>query len=476
MAPNSSPNRTISPRASVVPRRPRLRGARQGPQQGTRGVPARAGASCIRHYVPALAVGRLLYPSAAVGQRVGAALAVPRAVLASDAIVCYHVPMSRVVLVGLFAVGCRSDAQPPPARSTPVNAPPPVVSASADDSKDPPPIRLWLVHRLSADGKRALQYELSDGHATRYRVVAVDTNAIESDLALPVMSTLPLQTLGDERPAVKLDVDRAELRDEVLEVAALVRGFPLGSGHRIAATPDGGYAAFNGGDWLFTAQADRAVEQVADEASYNPWFTPDGKTLLFHRENGLVDGVVGKYEVFATSSDGREQPRRIAGTAGVHGHFALSPKSGVRVIVSSEPQIKTCVVEIALAKPNRAKRLGCLPGGERVVHCVLSPSGARVACDTVKVLAPDKRVFRARAMEVETGKIEIDRAGDGHGVSAISDDGLLVLRGPTELVTVDARGREKVLAARAVLFTQFRSATELVIEGSGRFRVVDVTK
>ena len=73
--------------------------------------------------------------------------------------------------------------------------------------------------------------------------------------------------------------------------------FPFGAGGRIAASPDGKHVVFNGGDWLFTAEQGQVGGRISNEASYEPLFTPDGKSLVFRREKGKYDGVEGRYEL-----------------------------------------------------------------------------------------------------------------------------------------------------------------------------------
>lgn len=354
---------------------------------------------------------------------------------------------------------------------------------------------LWFIQSVSTDGKHVLLRELTDDSATQhFRVAAADTDATEADLTLPVISSLPLESLydgGGTKP-VKLDMSTPGLAEELAKAGKLLGAFPFGAGGRLAAAPDGSHVAFNGGDWIFTAIDGKVQTRVSAEASYSPWFTPDGKTLLFRRENGLIDGVEGKYELYATSVDGKRAARELVGTAGVFETFALTDHDTLRVLVTSEPHIKTCVVEIGLASPYRVKQLGCLASHEKVVSCVLSPKGAWLGCSTVSELKqldpnsvsihPDgsrtfdhKRQFRLRTMDVATGKVYVDRAQTGTP-SAISDDGLFVIYGDP-LTLIDTHDKARELAAGNVgLFTHFRNTTELITETGGAIKVIDVTK
>jgi len=164
-----------------------------------------------------------------------------------------------------------------------------------------------------------------------------------------------------------------------------------------------------------------------------------------------------------------------------------------RVLVS-EPKLAKCVVEVELAAPYKVQRLGCLPGGERSLGCVLSPRGAWLGCQTMKELAEldprstttingktvhdHKQRYRVRTMEAATGKIGIDLTDPQLGFpSAISDDGVLVLHDQgLATVTRDGKTHELPGTEAATLFSWFHSPTELVTESGGAIGVVRLNR
>lgn len=365
----------------------------------------------------------------------------------------------------------------------------------------------WWMPALSADGRRVLLQRLGDD-GLRYRAVAVDTGRTVADVDLTVLASLPLETMrdgGGDKPGTTPDLANPALAGDLAQVAALLKDFPLGAGGRIAAHRDGARTAFNAGDRIHLATGGAIGAAVAREASYAPWFTPDGKALMIRREHGLVRGdVVGQYEldVAPLGPRGPGAPVRIPGTAGLLDGFALTGAGdAVRVVVSSEPQIKTCVVEIALTAPYRATTKACLTGGERVVACTLSTTGAWVACTTVRELAQDdpnsvtivggKRrwskqlAFRLRTIDVAAGRVVFDEgAATGPrpvsltSPTAISDAGVALISRGAQTRLLDSRTGaidEIVGPTDLGLFARFRTPTELVTVRGDAVAVVDTT-
>src|SRR5262245_17474224 len=99
---------------------------------------------------------------------------------------------------------------PPPLAPVPVDATEPV-------TVDPPPgPKLeWFVEAIASDKKRVLLSELAESRKLHYRVVVVATNAIETDLDLPALSSLPLETLRDDgsQKKVKVELDTPAIAD-----------------------------------------------------------------------------------------------------------------------------------------------------------------------------------------------------------------------------------------------------------------------
>ncbi|NVB78532.1 MAG: hypothetical protein HOV81_09080 [Kofleriaceae bacterium] len=412
--------------------------------------------------------------------------------------------MPRALALCLVLTSC-GDTKP----DTPAPTPAPSPRAEAAEPPDPTPPRparpamareSWFVQRVSADGKKVLLRDTTRDaqgrEPLRYRVILTDANTIESDVSLPALAALPLETLldsGGEKPGAKLDLNDPAISSELIKIGPILAPFALGHGGRIAASPDGAHVAFNAGDWILTAERGVIGARLSTAASYDPWFTPDGKTLIYRRMTGTFDGIEGKYELYATSVDGTAKPSRIAGTAGAWEPF-VATKDAVRFIATAGPHAKTCVVEVPLVAPFKAKRLGCVGGGAiRTSSCVLSPSATWAACSTVQELAEDdpnstitvrgktrhskKLEFAMTSFEVATGKVGFSQVGLG-SVSAISDDGKLVVHRSQQLLLIDPAGASHELHPQGYvsLFTYFTDATHLITEQHGDIVVLDITR
>jgi hypothetical protein len=364
------------------------------------------------------------------------------------------------------------------------------------------PSDFWFFASLSGDGKRALlQQERAGGAAVmRLRAVEVDTGATLDEVDLKAVAALPRETLTDGGGVRGGSIDAAlrapALEGDLRRAAALLARFPLGAAPRVAAAPDGAAVAFNAGDWIYLADAaGRVGKRVASQASYDPWFAPDGRHLLFRRMNGRADRFSAKYDLFVAPSDLATAPRPVAGTAELHGHALSADGRSVVALSSHEPQLKSCFVSIALAPPFGSKRLGCLEGGEQLVRSLLSPTGRWAAVSTARatdeddpdttIVAPggkerrEKRFeFRLRVVRTESGEVVRDEAGPSGFLIALSDEGLLVGRraGERAFVLDATTGRRRELAAAAPLGVEgrFRGPRELVSVDGGRVSVVDV--
>jgi len=339
---------------------------------------------------------------------------------------------------------------------------------------EPPPER-WFFESLSPDGRRALLRRI-DGRAlspVQARIVDVDTGAL--------VESAPLEELGRLEGAgdiVELDAmlsDKA-LRADIVHGAEAIRGYPFGSCGRFSAAPQGGAIAFNAGDWIYlTDGAGRVRQRVAQEAAYDPRFTPDGRHLLFRRASGKVDDVFARYELFVVPADLSSKPRAIRGTAFARDRFAFDPSARAAVAIAShEPQVHTCAISVSLRPPFTAKTLACLTGGEPLVDSVLSPSGRFAAITTRKA-----GKWHVRVLALRTGRIVLDEPGEtGLVVRAISDDGLLVRSGARGVV-VDALGagahRRRDYAVDIDHRGFFRKSSELVYVTGASVAVLDLS-
>lgn len=348
-----------------------------------------------------------------------------------------------------------------------------------------PPER-WFFEWLSRDGKRALLRRI-DGRALspmQTRVVDVDTGAMLEEAPLEELGRLPSQTLGGDAKqtdGVSTELD-AFLRTpafsaDLLEAAQLASPFPFGSCSRFSAATSTGAIAFNAGDWIYVAdKTGKVKKRLANEASYDPRFTPDGKHLLFRRVSGKLDKVLAKYELFVVPSDLSAPPRALPGTAGTRDRFVVDAENKTAIAIAShEPQLKTCAISFGLKPPFAAKKLTCLDGGEPLVDSVLSPHGKWAAITTQRA---DDQKWHLRVVSLPSGKVVLDEPAEiGFVIRAISDEGLLVQSGPRGMLIDDVqkktRRRHDVdidVGHRGF----FRNATELVYVKGASVAVLDL--
>jgi len=218
----------------------------------------------------------------------------------------------------------------------------------------------WHLHAISLDGRTAL-VSSDDLFKTppHYQVIAIDTGVVEADLELKELFEISGQ-LSNEGVARDLRRARSHLKR-----------FPLGSGGRIASSPDGERGAFNYVDATHVVTGDTVGAAIRLPAVYDPLITPDGATLVVRGYDGRVADD-GKYSLF-TLPIGGGRPRKVAGTDGWNGSWALSKTGSLRIVVGQRG-IPTCVLDISLAAPFRVGAKQCFDGAEPL-DVELSPSG-----------------------------------------------------------------------------------------------------
>ncbi len=346
----------------------------------------------------------------------------------------------------------------------------------------PPPPERWYFEWLSRDGKRALLRRI-DARALstmQSRIIDVDTGAMIEEAPLEELGKLPATTLGSSATPSEIEALDGMLGapgfgEDLVRGARLAQAFPFGSCARFSSAPNGSAIAFNAGDWIYVADKNgRVKRRVAQEAAYDPRFTPDGKHLLFRRASGKLDGVLAKYELFTVPADLTAQPRALPGTAGARDRFVIDAdgKSAI-AIASHEPQIRTCALSVGLKPPFAVKKVACLDGAEPLVDSILSPKGKFAAMTTQR----DRR-WHLRVVSLATGKVVLDEPAEiGLVIRAISDDGLLVQSGPRGVVVDDVRAKSRErrevdvdLGHRAF----FRNASELVYVKGASVAVLDL--
>ncbi len=335
----------------------------------------------------------------------------------------------------------------------------------------------FYLEALSTDGKHALLQELVNGGGDlHYHVVAVDGGAIEADVTLPAISKLPLETMtdgGGVKPGVKIQLGTPELAADLRAAVPVLAQFPLGAGNRIAVR--GSIVAFNVGDYIYTSKAAVIGKRLSNEASYAPWLTPDGTSIMFRMMNGhFPKSPIGNYELYISPVDGSTPAVRILGTSGALDGFVLGRAGTVRFLANDEGAHQICAIDVTLAKPYVATKKGCLSDGERLVAGTLSTHGEWAAITTTRDATKDRSRFRFRTLDVEHGKPGFDEPRTLLA-SAINDDGLVVIDRFTATVIVDSHTKvvDQLTKPLHVMSSMFRATTELVAEQDGAVVVFD---
>lgn len=350
----------------------------------------------------------------------------------------------------------------------------------------------WYFESLSLDGRRALLRKLDPRNRATFhvRVVDVDSGRTLEETALPELAKIPASTIGGkptEIAELEWMLSSPAFGRDIIKGSHLAGSFPFGACGRLAAASTGSAIAFDAGDWLYVAdETGRVRRRLADEAAYDPRFTPDGKYMLFRKATGTVD-VFAKYELFVVPSDLSAPPRALPGTAGMRDRFVASPDGQTAFAVASQSRgakgaSDTCVVSLSLRPPFAVKKLACLDGNEQLVESVISPRGKWAALSTKKktdVGGDRKLEWRLRVVSTTTGKVMRDEPEpSGLAVRAISDSGLLVQSGALGIVVTDVPGKKQRELDRPIDLGYrgfFRNDTDLVYVTGKAVSVVDVT-
>jgi hypothetical protein len=405
----------------------------------------------------------------------------------------------------------RAPAPPRRVASPPPESPPVVTEAA------PPPAEHWYLEHVAKSGRHALlrRLDASGRNTLQTRIVDVDTGDVLEEVTMPELGKFPGATIGmSASDLARLDAMLASPRftDDLVRGAHVAKRFPAGACGRLSAGVGNAGIAFNAGDWLYLADnAGHVKRKLAQEAAYDPRFSPDGKYLFFRRATGVIDRVFARYELFVMPADLSQPPRALPGTAGVRERFDVSADGQSAVVVAShEPAVRTCVLSVGLRPPFAVKKLGCLEGSERLVETVVSPSGRWAAFTTQTPpdkdgagplgplgplglagprgeeatkakRAPRPLSWRLRVLALNgatSGQVVHDGVAEpGYSLRALSDGGTLVqsgLRGVrvddvTQKTRRDARTPPD-LGYRAF----FRSDDELVVLRGASVAVVDV--
>jgi len=347
-----------------------------------------------------------------------------------------------------------ADAAAPATRPVPIVDAPVAVEVDAALRAPAPVFDDWNLEAISLDGTTALVSKY-DSFKTppHYQVIAIDTGVVEADLELKELFEISGQ-LSTEGVATDLRRARSHLKR-----------FPLGSGGRIASTPDGERGAFNYVDATHVVTGDTVGAAIRLPAAYDPLVTPDGTTLVVRGYDGRIAGS-GKYSLF-TLPIGGGKPKKVAGTDGWNGHWALSKTGSLRIVVG-QPGIPTCVLDVALVAPFRVGPKQCFDGAEPL-DVELSPSGDWIAWS---VAGEGEGAPRVRSVELTTGRAGIDVRHPGF--LTVADNGRVLVVGNGTTYDYDATSGSPRTIDLHDLGCIFRGGSELVCWRAGAIVKIDL--
>lgn len=328
-------------------------------------------------------------------------------------------PLGLLTLAALVAACGRTSTSSPKADA---GAVPPRLEAGAPRATAPAaPGTIPAVLGVTRDGKRAL-LRLDDvhGHVTpsRYRWIEIATNAMESEWTL---SDPPLAADVVKHAAALLDLD--EPHDE-----------------RFAVSPSA--VVFNHGDWLDVAdpKTGRGLARLASDPSYYPQISATGAFVVYQREQGSLDGVVGNYMPFVAPLPSGTPSRRLEVNDVRGEEMRISPDGAFLYVQSgTEHPEQGCLVRVTIAPPSPTKKLFCADPGQTFVGVRFSRSRAFAAVMTRRgSVGPVRATFLRLPEGTVIASLEESPAFE---VAAIDDQGV----GLASAMTVGLGARESAL-------------------------------
>ena len=293
--------------------------------------------------------------------------------------------MRRFLVVAVLVAACtRSSPAPPRASAEPSGT---VAKPLVPDAGTRRPAALAAVRGregfvvgVTPDGKRAL-LRLEDAKESwvdpMFRWIDIATNTVVEEWSEPALQGLPRETMTDSQAVrSKPSVTGADLEADVARHAASLLAVGARD-ERFGASPAS--SAFNVGDWLHVAdtRTGKVGARLSADASYYPHVTPEGAFVVYSREVGLLDGVVGNYMPFVAPLPAGAPSRRLD-VKDVDGELMELSADGRTLYVQSghEKPEGGCLVGVEIAPPSRTRSLFCVAKDERIDGVRFSKSRA----------------------------------------------------------------------------------------------------
>ena len=402
--------------------------------------------------------------------------------------------MRRVLPAAVLVLACtRTSPTPAPITATlPAASAGTGVSAPVVDAGAPPyvfapavPGRSGTIVGVTADRKRALVC-LTDMRQSwvdpLFRWIEVATNAVLGEWREPALMGLPRETMTDgnsirSQPAVTdpaLEADVAKHAAALLAVSA--------RDERFAAAND--TSVFNVGDWLYAAdtRTGKVGARLSNDASYYPHIAPDASFVVYSREQGLLDGVVGNYMPFVAPLPAGAPSRRLE-VKDVDGELMELSRDGRTLYVQSghEKPEGGCLVSVDLAAPSHPKSLFCVAKDERIDGVRFSPSRAFAVVMARKGnMGPERAVWIHLPDGANLGELHLPGVFQ---VAAVNDAGVglaggIPVSGDSALVDPVSRRYESVKTGVSIPYAFYGAAwldaNRFVLAEGGGVRIVDL--
>lgn len=396
-----------------------------------------------------------------------------------------------IPIVFALLVGCTRPEPAPAAIPKSVDAGAPKIDGGASALAPPSPLpgTMPVVVGVTRDGRRALvRFDDLHGHVAPppYRFIDVATNTLVDQFELPALGSIPFETMTEgATPSVRANpaLTAPALEAEIAKYAAALLSLDEPHDERFAVGGDS--VVFNVGDWLNVADArtGKVGARLSRDASYYPQITPRGTAVVYSREQGLLDGVVGNYMPFIAPLPAGVPSRRLE-VRDVDGESMRISPDGVYLYVQSGHELPDngCLVRVTLAPPSATKSLFCVAAGERIDGVRFSPSRTFAV-----VLARTGRVGPVRATWLhlpdgaKLGELQMSSAFQ---VGAVDDLGVGVAGGMA-IASDDTALLEPVARRYETLTTGVRvppsfygaawlSGDRFVVGQAGGIRVVDL--
>lgn len=399
-----------------------------------------------------------------------------------------------IVLACALALGCTRAEPATVAIATPTVADAGAPKVDAGGAPAPLPGKIGFfpsVLGVTRDGKRAL-VRFHDMHGSiappPFRWIDIATNTMIDEWTLPALHGLPIETMNEgASPTIRSNpaLTTPALEADIVKHATALLSLDVATDERFAVSPNA--VVFNVGDWLNVADphTGKVGARLSSDASYYPQITKSGAFVVYSREQGLLDGVVGNYMPFIAPLPGGAPSRRLE-VRDVDGEAMRISPDGIYLYVQSGHELPEngCLVRVTLAAPSPTKKLFCVPAGDRIDGVRFSPSRTFAV-----VMARTGRVGPVRSTWIhlpDGAKMGDLQLGIGFHVATVDDLGVGIAGGLTPggpgIMLLDPLSHRfdqyatGTLAPPSFYGAAWLSGDRIVLGEGGGVKVIDFTK